>query len=183
MVISLDDLEKFSIPMQESALARIFMNDNGDLPSVEHQDQISVLTAEASNYLWDFERKIRIGSFYPDIQKYFKSVEQFNVRRNTDDQVKKWLYRKGIPFKNKVFLSFQPHWGLVMTWKMVIHYSANIFFAYDLTVWDRTINWCLYFHHDDVFHFGSDRIYDGQDEQLKLNKLIQDVNKKNERNG
>jgi hypothetical protein len=104
-------------------------------------------------------------------------VEEFSFGENLENEVKKWLYRRGIPFRNKVFICFQPSSGLVTTWKMIIHYSCDMFFGHDLTVWDKTINWGLYFDHNDIFRFGRNRVYDGQDEQRKLNELIAEINK------
>jgi|GEM_PF-4444158 len=128
----------------------------------------------------DFQSKIRINSFYPDISRYFRDVEQFSFGENMESQVKKWLYQRGLPFDSKVLIPFQPDWGLVLTWKMLIHYSPQLFFGYDLTVWDKTINWGLYFHHDDIFHYGKNRIYDGQLEQGKLNELKSGINTRSE---
>jgi hypothetical protein len=176
-MITLDNIEKFIIPLQEHSMKYFFETDNKELPSPEHLDQIYPLTKEASVFLWDFESKIRIHSFYPEIKKYFRDVEQFSSGESTESEVKKWLYQRGLPFNNKVFISLQPDYGLALTWKMVIHYSSRLFFGHDLTVWDRTINWGLYFHHDDIFHFGKNRIYDGQEEQIKLNELIRGINK------
>jgi hypothetical protein len=176
-MITLDNIEKFTIQLQEHPMKWIFESDKGQLPSAEHLDQIFPLTKEASRFLWDFQSKIRINSFYPNIERYFKDIDEFSFGENMEDQVKKWLYRRGIPFKNKVFLSLQPDSAVVTTWKMIIHYSPDIFFGHDLTVWDRTINWGLYFNHNDVFHFGRNRIYDGQEEQGKLNELIREINK------
>ncbi len=175
-MITLDNIEQFTIPLQDHSAKWIFETGNKQLPSAEHLDQIFPLTEEASRFLWDFQSKIRINSFYPDVNKYFRDVEKFTFGENMESQVKKWLYQRGLPFKDNVFISFQPNWGLVLTWKMVIHYSSALFFGYDLTVWDRTINWGLYFHHDDIFHFGRNRIYDGQEEQRKLNQLIRGIN-------
>jgi hypothetical protein len=176
-MITLDNLEQFTIPIQESSAKKFFTFNNAESPSPEHQDQILPLTKEAANFLWDFESKIRIGSFYPDITRYFKEVKEFKFGQGMESEVKKWLYSRGIPFTNKVFLSFQPDIGLVVTWKMIIHYSSNIFFGQDLIVWDRSINWGLYYDHNDIFYFGKNRIYDGQAEQMKLNDLIREVNK------
>jgi hypothetical protein len=179
-MVTLDNIETFTIPLADHGAKWIFETNNKELPPAEHLDQIFPLTKEASRFLWDFESKIRINSFYPDVKRYFRDVDKFSFGENAESEVKKWLYQRGVPFKGKVFVSLQPDSGLVLTWKMIIHYSADIFFQ-DLTVWDKTINWGLYFDHNDVFSFGRNRIYDGQEEQMKLNELIRDINKNSEK--
>ncbi|MEM6877329.1 MAG: hypothetical protein AAF544_02125, partial [Bacteroidota bacterium] len=37
--------------------------------------------------------------------------------------------------------------------------SENIFHANDQIVWDNTLNWALYYHHDGELLFGYNRIY------------------------
>jgi hypothetical protein len=83
------------------------------------------------------------------------------------------LYNLGIPFGQKVFISQNPDIGFVLTWKMVIKYSHRLFWANDQTVWDKTMNWKLEFHHDGEFTFGKDLIYDGQIEMHKNKEMLQ----------
>jgi hypothetical protein len=175
-MITLDNIEKFTMPLQDHPAKWMFETDKEGLPSAEHLDQIFPLTKDASQFLSSFQSKIRINSFHPTSKKYFRDVEEFSFGGDSEQRVKKWLYQRGIPFKDKVFVSLYSDTGLVMTWKMIIHYSADIFFGQDLTVWDKTLNWGLYFDHNDIFYFGKNRIYDGQDEQLKLNELIGRIN-------
>ena len=59
---------------------------------------------------------------------------------DNDKEFKKWLFKLRIPFKSKVFISFQPDSGFVFTWKMVIKYYERIFFAHDIVVWDNSVN-------------------------------------------
>jgi hypothetical protein len=101
-MITLDNIEQFTIPLQDHSAKWIFETENKQLPSAEHLDQIFPLTEEASRFLWDFQSKIRINSFYPDVNKYFRDVEKFTFGENMESQVKKWLYQRGLPFKDKV---------------------------------------------------------------------------------
>ncbi len=175
-MISFENIEQHSVPLHEHPMKWLFDDKNNLAPSAEHRDQVIALDPAAAKFLWNFERDMKISTFYPDVQKYFRDVEEFSFGENMESEVKKWLYHRGIPFSNKVFLSIQPDSAFILTWKMVIHYSADLFFGNDLVVWDRTINWGLYYDHNDLFTFGRNRIYDGQEEKLKYNALIREIN-------
>src|SRR5690606_34746775 len=126
--------------------------------SDEHKDQIFPLTEQAAKFLWDFEMQLEISC----TEKYFKTITTFDSSSADQPTIKKYLYNLGIPFGQNVFIAMQPHLGFVLTWKMVIKYAHNLFFAYDQFIHDRTLNWVLEFHHDDFFTFGKDYIFDAQ---------------------
>ena len=41
---------------------------------------------------------------------------------------------------------------------LIIKYSDDLFFGSDAIIWDRSLNWCLNYDHNDMFYFGKDRI-------------------------
>jgi hypothetical protein len=88
--------------------------------------------------------------------------------------IRKYLFDLGIPFSQKVLIAQQPQTGFILTWKMAIKYSHNLF-RQDQVVHDRTNNWMLEYHHDGVFTFGSDLIYDGEAETLRSNQIIEKI--------
>jgi hypothetical protein len=98
----------------------------------------------------------------------------------------KSIYNLGIPFSQKVYIAQQPDTAFVLTWKMVIKYSHRLFWANDQTVWDKTLNWKLEFHHDGEFTFGKDLIYDGQLEmqknKVKLETALKEMEERKKRN-
>lgn len=179
--LKFDQLEMHSIELKNHQMKWLFECDEGMLPPQEHLDQIYPLNHEAANYLWNFESLIRIHKFYPEVTRYFNEVIEFeNIDRN-EKKLKKWLFTTGIPFKTKVCLTFRPDLGFVLTWKMVIKYCSKLFFAHDLVIFDNTLNWGLYYHHDEKFHFGKNRIYNSNIEGQKIlsdAKLIADWKKK-----
>lgn len=169
MIVSLENIEEFKVPLDNYISKWIFTDENDNLASREHQDQIFPLTKEAANFLWDYEMKLGIETS----AKFFKDISTFNSEFSDQQTIKKYLYNLGIPFAQKTFVVQQPDTAFVLTWKMVIKYSHNLFFAYDQSVWDYTLNWKLGFHHDGEFTFGRDLIYDGQIEFLKNKELIE----------
>jgi hypothetical protein len=107
--------------------------------------------------LWNFENTQKYLGSISGIKKYFDEQDKLTLGENQNQKVKKWLYEKRIPFDHKVFWINQPEWGFILTWKMVIKFSDNIFFGTDEVIWDKTLNWCLIFDHHDVFYFGKNR--------------------------
>lgn len=156
-LITLDNLEAFSVAFEDSGNTSWFEEVEGKGTPEEHQDQISILNKKASNFLWNFDLKVNNKELhdYENLDRYFGTVE--TAKWLGDDEMKKWLFNRGIPFNRKVYLSVQPDEGYVLTWKMIVKYSNNIFFAHDLAVWDESLNWMLIFQHDDKWYFGKDR--------------------------
>jgi len=151
-----------------------FADDNGDLPSQEFLDQIIPLSTEASNYVWNFEMSQKyLGSKFLD-NGYFKDGEEYDFRGKTDKEVKKWLYKRGIPFDGKVFWITHPSCGFVLTWKMLIKFWEDIFTGSDEIVWDKTLNWTLAYNHNEVFYFSKNRVYnsDIHSSEIAKNNLI-----------
>ena len=128
-----------------------------------HQDQIFFLNKEANDYLYEFLEytKLLTGPIWnPFEKKNFKTIEEISLP-DEEEVLKKWLYQRGIPFQNWVFLlpnhSKDP---IYLTWKMVIKYSHRIFWGSDLLIFDKSANWCLFFFHEDYLFFGKENLFD-----------------------
>ena len=158
MNISLENIEGFKVLLDNYVSKWIFTDENDQLASLEHQDQIFPLTKEAANFLWEYENKIGTRCS----ETHFKTVKTFDSEFSDQQTIKKYLYILGIPFDQKTFVAQQPDTAFMLTWKMVIKYAHNLFLGNDQTVWDKTLNWKLEFHHDGAFTFGKGLIYDGQ---------------------
>ncbi|MBN1968073.1 hypothetical protein JXM83_05435 [Candidatus Woesearchaeota archaeon] len=158
MKIDLENIGQFTIPLCDYKGNWIFRDENDKLASKEHQDQIMILNKDASKYLWDFEMGLNIDCS----EKYFNQLSIFDCDYKNEKQIKKHLYNIGIPFGQLVFISMQPNLGFLLTWKMVIKYSHNLFSGCDQSVWDKTLNWRLEYHHDGLFTYGKDYIFDAQ---------------------
>ena len=54
---------------------------------------------------------------------------------------------------------------------MIIKYSDDLFFGSDTIIWDRTLNSCLIYDHDETSYFGRDRIDNAEvrSEEIKRN--------------
>lgn len=139
----------------------------------EHKDQIHFLNEEASTFLRNYIKSSKMCNgplWEPFNAQYFKTVEEFQLNEDNDKDLKKWLYHKGIPFDKFVFVdSDRSGQALALTWKMLIKYWEGLFFADDLIVFDESLNWGLFYFHEDRIYFGHDKIYD---QNLEYEKTI-----------
>jgi hypothetical protein len=99
--------------------------------------------------------KFHSGPIWEPFKKEnFKFVEKITLNKDTA-LLKKWLYKRGIPFSKWVFVL--PNYGngtLMMTWKMLVKNCENLFFSDDIVVFDETNQWCLSYWHEDEMFFG-----------------------------
>jgi hypothetical protein len=142
----------------------------------EHKDQIFFLNNEASKFIKTYieSSKMVTGAslWKPFNEKYFKTVQEFEVTENCEKEIKKWLFNKSIPFDNFVYIdSERSGQAVVLTWKMVIKYWEGLFFADDLIIFDETLNWGLFYFHEDRLYFGNDKIYNKDFEYEKTREL------------
>ncbi len=132
--------------------------------SQEHKDQIFFLNPEATAFLSNYinsSRMITGPLWKPFNESYFKSIEVFELTENCDEEIKKWLYHKAIPFDKIVYIDHKRKGqSIALTWKMVIKYWEGLFFAEDFIIFDETLNWGLFYFHEDMLFFGREKIYD-----------------------
>lgn len=155
--ITLENIEQFSVPLAECPMKWMFEDNDGELPSAEFTDQIIPLNHDASRFLWNFMMNQRVLGAD---NGFFKENEEYVSGGKSTEEIKKWLYNRQIPFGNKIFWSNQPGSGFVLTWKMVIKFTEDLFFAQDQILWDKTLNWVLLYDHNEAFSFHRHRLYD-----------------------
>ncbi|WP_221392919.1 hypothetical protein [Dyadobacter sp. NIV53] len=141
----------------------------------EHKDQIFFLNNEASEFVKNYidSSKMITGPVWkPFNERYFKTIQEFEVTENCENEIKKWLYNKHIPF-DKYILIYGERGGqsVTLTWKMVIKYWKGLFFADDLIIFDETLNWGLFYFHEDRLYYGTDKIYDKEFESEKTREV------------
>lgn len=142
-----------------------------------HREQILVLDEQAADFIFRFTEQAHLttGGFWNPFEKgNFKHVDQFADFFGDADSIqklKKWLYNRGIPFSNWVFVLANNPYPIYTTWKMVLKYADTIFGYDDIIVFDRTINWCLTYYHEDIMFFGRDNVYDNTGDYLTMEAL------------
>ena len=61
--------------------------------------------------------------------------------------------------------------------KYVIKYWKGLFFADDLVLFDSSLEWGLFYHHEDELYFGTEIVFDRKGEEQKLIELNEIINK------
>ncbi len=169
-MISFENIKEFAtgFPVQWSFLGE---PEEANALSQEHKDQVFFLNKEATKFLYQYitSSKMISGPIWkPFNEQYFKTIEEFKVGIDCKDELKKWLYNRGIPFRQFVFID-EDFCGqaVMLTWKMLIKYWDGLFLHNDLIIFDQTLNWGLFYFHHDVLYFGKDKIYDKEIEYQK----------------
>ena len=164
-MIDLANIKNFSIPRPEFN----FMGTARDFDALPetHQAQIIFLDKDAEKYIFQFASSAHLttGGFWdPFAEGNFKTVDELEALYQTEQsnqELKKWLFNRGIQFATWVFVlgeTLGP--PMLMTWKMLIKYVNDIFFGNDVMVFDSTLDWCLVYFHENRLFFGKDRFYD-----------------------
>ena len=162
-MIDLSNLRDFTVDRPEWTL--LGTADELDQLPVTHREQLVFLNTEAADYLYSFLSSAKLltgGGWDPFAGGNFKSTERFTDFGGLEESwqsLKKWLHRRGLPFKAPVIvLPDGNNCPILTTWKMVIKYSADLFRSDDVVVFDASLNWCLFYYHEDVLFFGKDNI-------------------------
>ncbi len=150
------DIAHFFVEKPKNHTIFGFPEDFDALPQ-EHQDQIFFLNSEASKLLHNYVKFCRLLTGPPRKpfdKSNFREIVEIALPEEEED-TKKWLYQRKIPFKNWVFIlpNFSQH-PVYLTWKMVVKYGYELFFADDLVIFDQSGNWCLVYFHEDCLYFG-----------------------------
>lgn len=148
-----------------------------ELPET-HKAQILFLNKEASDFLYSYSSSAHIitgGIWNPFEKRNFKDVDTFDdftgSERN-EHALKKWMYKRAIPFSSWVFLLEDGNnQALLLTWKMVVKYAPQLFVMSDMIVFDATVNWCLVYFHEGKLFFGKHNVYNTDEDDKKMEAL------------
>lgn len=181
-MIDLEEIGSCVMPRPEGETIFGSAQEFDSLPAAT-RDQISFLNREATDYLIFLAQGSRLitgGAWDPFAEKNYKTIEVFEDFRNTDESLQhlnKWLYQRALPFSGRVFLLQDNDPAVFCTWKMIIRCASLIFPFGDVAVFDRTLNWCLFYYHGDRMFFGRDRTYDPS----KGEKMMEELNERKRR--
>ena len=173
-MIDLFNIHNFTIPHPDGASTFGNAKHFEALPEA-HKEQILFLDKTARKYLFSFTNpsaNLFTGdNWNPFAKGNFKIVEECHDLLNTGEsnqQLRKWLFKRGIPFKTWVFVLFEGFDDpVMMTWKMLIKYSHLILFGEDVMIFDRSLNWSLFYFHENQLFFGKDNMYDpGENDEM-----------------
>jgi hypothetical protein len=182
-MVDIDSIRKFTIDRPDNWTLFGGVEDFDKLPET-HKLQILFLDKTASKFIYEFSSSAKLVTgeiCEPFAKDNFKTVNSFSIFSDPDESrqdLKKWLFNRGIPFHTWVFvLPNYNDYPILTTWKMVVKYSGDIFFSDDVTIFDATLNWCLFYFHHDKIVFGKDNIYDPTEDYKKM-EAINEIKRK-----
>lgn len=151
-----------TIPMGQFPLKWRFTDPAHTMLPEGHLQQIQPLAPVDARRLW--EVTINLQRDFPFTSGMFPLVVSTRLdgwsEPTEERRVRKWLYQRGIPFGQHVYLSYQPEWGITTTWKLLVKYWSSFYYPIsdDLTVVDPSLRWAaLFFHEHEVF-FGTTQV-------------------------
>jgi hypothetical protein len=176
-VIDLNNIKNFTTTRPEDGSIFGSRTDFDALPET-HKAQILFLDKKAEKFLYEYVDNAQMlsnGGWAPFEKGIYKTVDQYEHAVDVQGNIpllKKWLYSKGIPFRNEVFVLCDSNpQALLITWKMLIKYSFDIFLIGDAMVFDPSRNWCLFNYHEGQLFFAKDNIYDPSGNELYMQYL------------
>lgn len=159
MAIGFDNIHEHIIPMEEFTMKWRFTEEPYDeLPDI-HLQQLKPLDKQASQFLWDFISSSGIHTDIPFKKGFFKTTDKAKIGNSNQNEIRKWLYQRGLSFDKDVFLSWQPGEAMIAPWKLVVKYFDSFYYADDLTIIDQSLQWAVLFYHEDEIYFGTNKDY------------------------
>lgn len=159
MTTDFGNIHDHIIPMENFSLRGLF----GDLPEV-HLDQLKPLDKTAAAFLWNYISDSGLHDDVPFKDDFFQTIDKAKITGNNEKLIRKWLYRRGLPFNKPVFLSGQPTEAMIVPWKLFVKYFDCFYHSDDLTVIDQSLAWALLFYHEDEIYFGTNNPYTAGDD-------------------
>jgi hypothetical protein len=154
-----------TVPMDRFPLKWRFTDPRYDLLPLIHLAQIKPVAPADARRLRDFIRQAGIHRDFPFTEGYFRSVVSTAIGDSHGDpvedrRVRKWLFGRGIPFRQPILLSYNPESAIETSWKMLVRYWTAFYYPIsdDITVIDESLNWALLFFHEHEVFFGSNKV-------------------------
>lgn len=160
MSINFDNIFEHVIPMDDFRLKWRFTEEQyGKLPE-EHIAQLKPIDNEAAQFLADLISKTNLHSDIPFKKDFFRTIDKVRILEGNEKEIKEWLYQRGLPFEKPVFLSYSNEEAMIVPWKLLIKYFDSFYYADDLTIIDKSLNWALLFFHEGEIYFGTNEKFE-----------------------
>lgn len=160
--MNFQEIDKHIIPMDDFILKWRFTEEKYDMLPDNHLNEMKPLDKEASNFLDNFISKTALHNQMPFKKDFFKTIDKARILEGNENEIKKWLYHRPLPFDKTVFLSWDIDTSMKTKWKYVVKYWDSIFYggSDDLTVFDESLEWALLFFHEDEIYWGTNKRFE-----------------------
>lgn len=156
-MVGFENIKSHKIEMDQFPLKWRFTEEAYNVLPPEHLMQLQPLDREAAELLSKFLEDAGLHDDVPFRKGFFKSEEWIELKTDEEQEVRKWLYQRGLPLKTEVFLSWDRRTAMIVPWKLMIEYFDDFFYPGpdDLTVFDASLNWAIFFWHEGWIYFGT----------------------------
>ena len=124
-----------------------------------HLNQLKPLDKMAAKFIWNYISDTCLHDDVPFKTNFFRTIDKAKIYFNNKQEIKKWLYQRGLPFDKQVFLSWQPHEAMIVPWKIFVKYFDDFAGLHDLTIIDQSLSWALLSYHESEIYFGTNNDY------------------------
>ena len=159
MNIDFKNISDHIIPLSEFSMKWRFTEEKYNILPEIHLNQIEPLDKEGSSFLADYLSKIGLHANIPFKNNYFRTIDKARILEDNKQEIKKWLYHRGLPFDKKVYLNYNQDSSLIVPWKIFVKYFDDFYYSDDLTIFDESLQWAILFYHEDEIYFGSKKDY------------------------
>jgi hypothetical protein len=151
-----------TIPMQQFSLRWLLTDPKYRVLPPAHLEQIKPVDAASARLLFDMTGPWRREQ--PFTRDYFADVastplggQDMHEGKDQIRRVRKWLYRRGVPFRHRVFMSWSETEAAVTTWRILVKYWDDLWYpgSDDLAVFDESLSWALFLWHQSQAFFAS----------------------------
>jgi hypothetical protein len=142
--------------------SKFTLEDFAEIPNV-HRNQIKPLTLQSTEEIAYFIRHLHTN--VPFQKGLFQFIDKAKILKGNETQIKKWFYRRGLSFDQKIILYIDDNNSFLLTWKIFIKYF-KIFYLYrdDISVFEESLDWALLVYHEDEIYFGTNKSFDQSNE-------------------
>jgi hypothetical protein len=145
-----------SLPFEAFRLRWRFEPPQRNPPPAHQLARIHVLSEEGSRRLWELTQPLHTSD--PFTAGLFRDIASTSLAESSPSDVRKWLYRRGLPCAHDVYLSWSSDTSVRTSWKLLVKYWDDFWYPMsdDLTVIDGDMGWALLLHHEGEAFFGRD---------------------------
>lgn len=159
MNVPISKLKKYSIEMEDFTLKWRFTDSTWNKLPENHLNQIVPLSNIGAKEISRTIKNAGTSLNIPFTNNYFKIIDKAKILENNEQIIKKWLYSRGIPFKQEIILYWDDETAAITNWKMFVKYYDDFFYggSDDLDIFDESLSWMLLCFHEDEFYFGTNK--------------------------
>lgn len=165
MKIDFNNIDRHSVSINDFGLKWRFTGPKYHVQPDIHLEQLIPLDKDAAKFISDFISKTDLHADVPFKKGLFQTIDKVKISANNKQEIKKWLYKRGLPFNKNVYLSWDVRNAMIVPWKIFIKYFDSFYYggSDDLTVCDESLQWALVLYHEDEIYFGTNKDYKPSD--------------------